>query len=100
MRGFALDQDSSGEAKSCRALALKVVAYLRAHPEARDNLRGISEWWLGCPADIAEAALDYLCTKGFLRRNQHNGQTLYSRDPAFPDQHLPRLLGDIPSELA
>jgi hypothetical protein len=80
-------------------LAFKVVAYLRQHPGARDNLKGIAEWWLAHPVEAVKGTLEYLHDKGFLQKSNHNGQTLYSRSHNFAEKHLERLLLEIASEL-
>jgi hypothetical protein len=48
-----------------------ILQYLMAHPEAKDTLRGILQWWL--PGDFGaweagevQEALDALVTRGWL----------------------------------
>jgi hypothetical protein len=36
----------SGSAAAERAIAREILGYLENHPEAKDTLEGIAEWWL------------------------------------------------------
>jgi hypothetical protein len=55
------------------ALALGVIAYLRANPQACDNVDGIARWWLA-PGDddidteVLEMALQDLERRGAVQR--------------------------------
>jgi|GEM_PF-4263764 len=52
-------------------MARRILAYLRAHPHARDSLEGIAEWWLleqkirETTEDVSKA-LSELTSKGLI----------------------------------
>ena len=53
-----------------RRVALEILAYIVKHPEAKDSLAGISQWWLDEPdhwsdEDVREA-VDALVKSGLL----------------------------------
>ncbi len=83
-----------------RRLVFRIIHYLQSNPQARDNLSGVSGWWLECNEEEAQAALTYLCSKGFLQCSQHEGQTLFSRNPKFTTEKIPDLISEIPAELS
>ena len=62
----------------------EILAYLVEHPEARDTLEGILEWWLlerkiKRQKDQVKEALTELVSKGFvLEQKKANSQTQYS----------------------
>jgi hypothetical protein len=54
-----------------RRVALEILAYLVKHPEAKDSLAGIRQWWLSEPdqwtdKDVRRAA-EELVKRGLLR---------------------------------
>ena len=61
-----------------------VLAYLHAHPQAADTLRGIVNWWLprqryDHSCQRIEKALDGLVAEGLLHRDQlPGGEILYA----------------------
>jgi hypothetical protein len=74
MRGM-LDARSRGVDDEGCAIADKVLAYLAQHPQARDTMEGIVEWWLleqriQCAIADVEAALSDLVRKDFLITHQ------------------------------
>src|SRR5262245_46074638 len=44
-RGIAVTEGSA-QARTDRAIAREILGYLATHPEAKDTLDGIVEWWL------------------------------------------------------
>ena len=69
--------------RSDRSLADEVLVYLVQHPEAKDTMEGVAEWWLWdrrgrrVIADV-EAALRELVQKEYLVARQcRDGQTYY-----------------------
>lgn len=59
-------------------VAERILRYVRAHPEARDTLEGITEWWLAedkishAVTQVSEA-LSWLVEKGYLVETQVAG---------------------------
>ena len=47
-------------------IALQILAYLKEHPQAKDTIEGISQWWLGSggrkyrPSDVERAVFSLL----------------------------------------
>jgi hypothetical protein len=74
MRGMP-DARSSGVDDHGCPIADKVLAYLVQHPQARDTLEGIVEWWLleqriQCAIADVEGALSDLVRNDFLITHQ------------------------------
>ena len=68
-----------------------VLAYLQAHPEAADTLRGIVNWWLprqryDDSCQLIEQVLAGLVAEGLLHRDQlPGGEVLYALNrPTHP----------------
>lgn len=67
-----------------------ILAYLHAHPQAADTLRGIATWWLprqryesGCQR--IEQVLGGMVQKGLLHREQlPDGEVLYTLNTRPP----------------
>jgi hypothetical protein len=65
-----------------------ILGYLRRHPQAKDTIEGITEWWLLeeriVRAELAiQAALDELVADGWvLRESQFDGRVFYRANPA------------------
>jgi hypothetical protein len=74
---------------------MEIIAYLRHHPNAADDLSGISYWWLCYQRylrnlDLLENALGELVEAGWVARsNGATGRVVYSAGP---------LLGKNPSK--
>ena len=82
------DANSIDVANQNRPLADEVLAYLVQHPQARDTVEGIVEWWLleqrirSAVAEV-EAALNDLVTKEFVvARECQDGRTYYGLNRA------------------
>jgi hypothetical protein len=60
-----------------------ILQYLKSHPQAKDSLEGIAEWWLSPPLrhgdhEEIRKALDLLMARGeVIRVNLGNGQIVY-----------------------
>ena len=57
-----------------------ILRYLLQHPEARDTVKGIFEWWLGEDASRPEEqqdVIDCLCREGWLVASEATGKTVY-----------------------
>ena len=71
-----------------RPLADEVLDYLVQHPQARDTMEGIAEWWLleqriRCAVADVEAALSDLVGNDFLVASQcRDGRTYYGLNRA------------------
>ena len=82
MRGMT-DAGSRGVDDQRCPMADKVLAYLVQHPQARDTMEGIVEWWLleqriRCAIADVEAALSDLVRKDFLiSRQRSDGRISY-----------------------
>jgi hypothetical protein len=68
------EQPGSAEEK----IALRILAYLEEHPQAKDTIEGISQWWLAGEGDkpkIAELerALSDLVSKKLMVSTQGKG---------------------------
>jgi hypothetical protein len=85
--------------REIRRLALRAITYLRHHPGACDNVKGVSEFWIDCAPGVAEWVLRYLSEKGFVKSIQRNGQVLYARNPVFVEQQVQQLVSEIPNDL-
>jgi hypothetical protein len=65
-----------------------ILGYLRRHPQAKDTIEGITEWWLLeeriVRAELAiQAALDELVADGrVLRESQFDGRVFYRANPS------------------
>jgi hypothetical protein len=62
-------------------LAQEILAYVRAHPRARDTTAGILQWWLppgraALSASVLQEALDRLVAGGSLRAEKVPGGTV------------------------
>jgi hypothetical protein len=65
-------------------IAREILRYLDHHPEAKDTLDGIAQWWLrreqGTPVlgDV-EGAVSWLCSRGLLLETRRPGVPPYYR---------------------
>lgn len=67
------------------AVVRAILAYLDAHPHAKDSAAGVARWWLpagtqATPREV-EAALERLVGQGRLRRVRlADGSVLYAKE--------------------
>lgn len=54
-----------------RRAAIAILQYLRDHPQAKDSLSGIAEWWVGQDQVTVEKALKFLAKAGVLQKRHH-----------------------------
>jgi len=65
-----------------RELGLAILRYLESHPEAKDTLEGIAQWWLmqerskRMLGDVERAAA-WLCSQGLILETQRPGVPPY-----------------------
>jgi hypothetical protein len=74
---------------------VRIIAYLRSHPLARDTAKWIALFWAKASVQAVEAALQFLALRGFLRTARLHGEVLYSRNPDFPWKDLQRLIREF-----
>jgi hypothetical protein len=66
--------------ESVAQVAFNILAYLARHPEAKDGLEGIAEWWIleqhiVNQTAIVRAALETLVRKGWLVAENNAGRS-------------------------
>jgi hypothetical protein len=64
------------------AAAREIAQYVHEHPNARDTLQGVRDWWLAgrgplLPLDAVQAALDRLVADGCLSVRRIPGAVTY-----------------------
>lgn len=70
------------EAEKHREIARAILRYLRAHPDAKDTLEGIAQWWLlrewteKTVAEVEGTVADLL-SKGLLVERHRQGLSTY-----------------------
>jgi Fe2+ or Zn2+ uptake regulation protein len=76
-----MDNDSPDSVSS---IAAQILSYLRRHPEAKDTLEGITEWWLleqrvsVTKAEVKNALADLLNRGLIVQHEVMGGKTYYS----------------------
>lgn len=71
--------------------ASRILEYLTEHPDAKDTVDGITEWWhpgsgaANNPADVKEA-LRFLTGRGLLVERRRGGTRLYAFGPGRMDE--------------
>lgn len=69
-------------------LRLELCRYLAAHPEAKDTIEGIRQFWLGgqCESHGLESVIDDLVGRGWLHAWPAGGTYIYGLEAsALPD---------------
>lgn len=54
-----------------RRAAITILQYLRDHPQAKDSVSGIAQWWVGEEQGTVEKALKFLVEAGVLQKRRH-----------------------------
>ncbi len=62
-----------------RRVAIAILHYLRDHPQAKDSLTGIAQWWVGEERNAVEEALKVLLREGILVKRRHLYQLAANR---------------------
>ena len=67
---------------SIRQLSSHILRYLLKHPEARDSIEGIAEWWvllqrIEDEVDDVKRALDLLITEGLVEVEEGGARRIY-----------------------
>lgn len=62
--------------------AYEILDYLLKHPNSKDTLEGIAEWWLEMHyidygVDLVAVALTHLCSKGIIQEKRGAGPRAY-----------------------
>jgi hypothetical protein len=75
-------------------LAREILRYLTEHPDAKDTLEGIAQWWLLREQQIAhvEMAVALLVSRNLLRAHQRGVQPAYYELNRGEEQEIARLL--------
>jgi hypothetical protein len=80
--------DVSGSTPQERDIARAILRYLRAHPEAKDTMDGIAEWWLeGRHSErrVVERAIGLLLSHGAVLETRRRGlPPYYQANPQAP----------------
>jgi predicted transcriptional regulator len=51
-------------------VAIAILLYLRAHPFAKDNLEGVSSWWVNENKVLVQKSLSLLVTQGVISEDR------------------------------
>lgn len=54
-----------------RRIAIAILHYLRDHPQAKDSVTGIAQWWVGEERNAVEEALRVLLREGVMVKRRH-----------------------------
>lgn len=54
-----------------RRIAIGILHYLRDHPQAKDSVTGIAQWWVGEEKTAVEQALQFLLREGVMVKRRH-----------------------------
>lgn len=54
--------------QSVKRAAIAILQYLRDHPRAKDNAKGIAQWWIGEDQSVVEKALSLLKERGVIEK--------------------------------
>ena len=70
--------DNSVRGVAEREIARMILQYLTAHPDAKDTLEGIAQWWLRrgwseTPGGGLERAVASLCAQGLILETRRRG---------------------------
>ena len=86
--------DPTGEV---RRIAREILRYLATHPNAKDTLDGVAEWWLEqkrVERGVVERALALLVSHGAILETRRRGlPPYYQADPNAPPDVAARLNG-------
>ncbi len=93
LRSFGLSKTYSYN-EACR-VSLAIVAYFRRHPDAKDNLDGIAQWWVNESRELVEQGLSMLVELGTVRKDHD----LYSLADSLKMEHSEAALGRLMEEL-
>ena len=59
-------------------LALRILDYLRSHPQAKDSIEGIAQFWVGADPIEVRRALDRLVDMKLVEKRSSSSMDLYS----------------------
>jgi hypothetical protein len=62
-------------------LALQILDYLRRHPQAKDSVDGIAQFWVHADPIEVRRALDVLVDKNLVEKRSSAAVDLYSMGP-------------------
>ncbi len=76
-----LPRETSDASRAQGALERRILAYLAAHPDAKDTVDGIRQWWLrpmpdGLRSSDVTRALDELVRRGWLTVSERGRRTI------------------------
>ena len=78
----------------CR-VAIAIIAYLRRHPDAKDNLDGIAYWWVDEERDLVEQGLSMLIDLGTVKKEHELYSLADSLRSDRPESALGRLMEEL-----
>ena len=59
-------------------LALQILDYLRSHPQAKDSVEGIAQFWVSADPIEVRRALDQLVDRKLIEKRSSAAMDLYS----------------------
>ena len=64
-------------------LKASIVEYLEKHPDSKDTIMGIAQWWVAEKQSRVEAVLEKLVEEGLVEKKIFSSLVLYSLSSVF-----------------
>ena len=71
-------RDEAAELGNQSPLALQILDYLRRHPQAKDSVEGIAQFWVSADPVEVRRALDRLVDMKLVEKRSNAAMDLYS----------------------